>query len=151
MDINSRGNKNFLEPDSSGGLGEGWAEAREDSGVEKRRGWREIKESDPTPFEAETLERVCRELVALPPIGVPYKPKPKGRGLKENGESYEQVKEYLIPVIINMYQKGYNRAMVVEKIAQKLNVGKSNRFVRKLVYDGHNEYLQKHLYEKEKQ
>ncbi len=101
---------------------------------------KDITDEYVTPFNGKILERACQILVELPKVGDPYVPKRTGR---VNGENYEQMKEYLLPVIVSMFEKGYNRDMVVEKTAELLKVGRSNIFVKKVVLDSHKAYIEK--------
>jgi len=146
-----KGVENFLESGANGFAGDVDLEGIEARGRGTRKAgtWRDVKDSDITPFDAESLRDVCRDLAALPRIGDPYEPKAKGRGVKgSDGESFNQMKEYLTPIIVSMYQKGYNRAMIIDKLAKRLNIGKSNKFLKKLVYCSHKEYLEKYVYAK---
>jgi len=117
-------------------------ENNKERGTNKRRGVtiKDITDEHITPFNGKMLEKACQILVELPKVGDPYVPKRTG---SVNGENYEQMKEYLLPVIVSMFEKGYNRDMVVEKTAELLEVGRSNVFVKKVVLDSHKAYIEK--------
>jgi len=109
----------------------------------KYRDWRNLRGDDVTPFTGGTLEQICEEFVSLPKIGEPYDP--RGVKVRNGGESFQQMREYLIPVIVSLFEKGYTRDMVMERLTERLNVGKSNRFVKRLIYDSHQKYMDKHF------
>jgi len=46
-----------------------------------------------------------------------------------------------MPVIITMFQKGYNKERITQKIAEALKVGKTNKYLKRLVYDSYQAYL----------
>jgi len=109
----------------------------------KYRDWRGLTDESSTPFDRSILERVRGELEGLPKVGEPYNPR-AGRGYS-GGESYKQMRLCLIPAIVSMYEKGYTKDMVIEKLTEMLGVGRTNRFVRRVVQDSHQEYLGKYF------
>jgi hypothetical protein len=109
----------------------------------KYRDWRGLTDDSSTPFDRSILERVRGELESLPKVGEPYNPR-AGKSYV-GGESYKQMRLSLIPAIVSMYEKGYTKDMVIEKLTEMLGVGRTNRFVKRVVQDGHEEYLGKYF------
>lgn len=99
-----------------------------------------IEDSTPTPFKLEQVEAVLEGIVEMPSIGEPF-----GARNKKQGDSYEQIRTVLVPGIVLLFEKGYNRRMVQHELAEKLNVGTYNKFIKKLVKDGLEAYRKKQM------
>ena len=110
-----------------------------------KRTAKSIEDTTATPFEMGQLEETLEELVRKPTIGEPFQP----TGAKRNrGQNYQQVKLLLVPGIVLLFEKGYNRRMVQADLAKQLKVGNTNKFVQRLVKDGLETYLKKQFGEK---
>ncbi|MCS7062512.1 MAG: hypothetical protein NZM04_00440 [Methylacidiphilales bacterium] len=101
---------------------------------------RRVEDGTRTPYSLERLQLALQAAFAAQVVGPPY----RGDGVlsrQHSGETYRQMRELLLPGVLELFKKGYSKKQVKQFLGEKLESSASNRFIERLIMDAHEIYF----------